>query len=207
MATTTREEKGAGLARGPALILGTVLLVAGLYFLYKQHTFPKLSEFPSGDAKPGGKVFLGIFGVNGWSGELTAAAGGLLLFGSAQHLLAKTMSLIVGVALAVVAVLALVDGDNALGLFAANIWTVIGWGGAAALLLVNTLLPRRTKTIEEEDRGRSETIRETRRPVVEERRPVSDTADREVVSPRTAGTTETTTGTTGTTRGGSVDPR
>jgi len=141
--TNHSDTKGVSLARGPALILGTVLLVAGLYFLYRIHTFPKLSQFPSGRATVDGKAFLGIFGVNGWSGELTAAAGGALLFGAAQHLLAKTMSLIVGVVFAVVAIIALVHHHSALGLFAANIWTIILWGGSAVYLLINTLLPRR----------------------------------------------------------------
>src|ERR1700727_1216714 len=141
--TRTRTEKGVSLARGPALILGTVLEVAGLYFLYKQHGFPKLSNFPNGDAPVPGKVFLGIFGVNGWSGLLTAAAGGVLLFGAAQHLLAKTMSLIVGVALGAAAVIAVISG-NVLGLAAANGWTRLGWAVSAAILLLNTLIPRRT---------------------------------------------------------------
>jgi hypothetical protein len=144
----TRTQKGVSLARGPALIIGTVLLIAGLYFLYKQHTFVKLSQFPSGHATYHGKVFLGIFGVNGWSGELTAAGGGLLLFGAAQHLLAKAMSLIVGVVLAVIAIWALVHSHSAAGLFAANIWTIIGWGGCAALLLFNTVIPRRSTQTE-----------------------------------------------------------
>jgi len=38
-ATETRTEKGISLARGPALIVGTILLAAGLYFLYRQHNF------------------------------------------------------------------------------------------------------------------------------------------------------------------------
>jgi hypothetical protein len=143
---TVIREKGASLARGPALIIGTVLLVAGLYLLYKLHSFPKLSGFPSARAHVEHKVFFGIFGANGWSGELTAVAGGLLLFGAAQHLLAKTMSLIVGIVLAVVAVIALVNHHSALGLFAANIPTIIVWGAAALLLLFNTALPRRTRT-------------------------------------------------------------
>jgi hypothetical protein len=146
--TRVRTEKGLSLARGPALILGTVLEVAGLYFMYKQHGFPKLSNFPNGSAPVPGKVFFGLFGVNGWSGLLTAAAGGLLLFGAAQHLLAKTMSLIVGVALGAAAVIALVSG-NVLGLAAANGWTRLGWGVCAVILLFNTLVPRRTRTIEE----------------------------------------------------------
>jgi lysylphosphatidylglycerol synthetase-like protein (DUF2156 family) len=144
----THTEKGISLARGPALLLGTILLIAGLYFLYKQHMFPKFSQLPNGKA-PAQKVFFGIFGVNGWSGMLTAVAGGLLLFGAAQHLLAKTMSLIVGVALGVAAVIALVSG-NVLGLAAANIWTEILWGASALILLFNSAIPRRKKTITEE---------------------------------------------------------
>jgi hypothetical protein len=146
--TRTRTEKGVSLARGPALILGTILEVAGLYFLYKQHTFPPLSNFPNGDAPVQATVFFGIFGVNGWTGLFTAAAGGLLLFGAAQHLLAKTMSLIVGLALGAAAVIAVISG-NVLGLAAANNWTKLGWAVCAVILLFNTLIPRRTRTIEE----------------------------------------------------------
>jgi lysylphosphatidylglycerol synthetase-like protein (DUF2156 family) len=147
---TTRTEKGASLARGPALIVGTILLVAGLYFIYKQHMFPKFAQFPDGKAAAKGKVFFGIFGANGWTGMLTAAAGGLLLFGAAQHLLAKTMSLIVGIALGAAAIIALISG-NVLGLAAANGWTEILWGGCAAILLFNTAIPRREKTVTDGD--------------------------------------------------------
>lgn len=161
-----RDTKGVSLARGPALILGTVLLVAGLYFVYRVHTFPKLSHFPSGRATVDGKAFLGIFGVNGWSGELTAAAGGALLFGAAQHLLAKTMSLIVAVVFAVVAVIALVHHHSSLGLFSANIWTIILWGGSAVYLFINTLLPRRGgRTVTAEPDGRQTTRRVVAEPV------------------------------------------
>ncbi len=137
--TETRTEKGASLARGPALITGTILLAIGLYSLYKQHYFPPFSNFPNGKAPVDGKV-LGIFGVNGWTGMLTAVAGGLLLFGAAQHLLAKTMSLIVGAALGAAAIIALVSG-NVLGMAAANHWTELGWGIVAVILLFNTLDP------------------------------------------------------------------
>jgi hypothetical protein len=145
--TEARTEKGISLARGPALILGTLLLAAGLYFLYKQHFFPKLANFPNGHAPVQGKVFLGIFGANGWTGMLTAVGGGLLMFGAAQHLLAKTMSLIVGIALGAAAIIALASG-NVLGLAAANHWTELGWGGVAAILLFNTAIPRRRRAIE-----------------------------------------------------------
>jgi hypothetical protein len=140
----TTTEKGVSFARGPALALGTILLAVGLYSLYKQHaTFPPFSNFPDGTAPIDGKVF-GVFGANGWTGMLTAIGGGLLLFGAAQHLLAKTMSLIVGVALGAAAVIALISGD-VLGLAAANHLTELAWGIAAAILLVNTLAPRRRR--------------------------------------------------------------
>jgi lysylphosphatidylglycerol synthetase-like protein (DUF2156 family) len=159
--TRTHTEKGISLARGPALILGTILLVAGLYLIYKQHTFPKFSNLPNGHVSDP-KVFLGIFGANGWTGMLTAVAGGLLLFGAAQHLLARTMSLIVGIALAIAAVIALISG-NVLGMAAANVWTEILWGGSAAILLFNSAMPRRKKTVVDErapvqERPRSEPV-------------------------------------------------
>jgi hypothetical protein len=149
-APATREpetvtERGMSLARGPALVLGTILLAAGLYMLYKEHLFPPFSNFPDGTAPVEGKVF-GVFGANGWTGMLTAIAGGLLLFGAAQHLLAKTMSLIVGVGLGAAAVIALISGD-VLGLAAANHMTELAWGIAAAILLINTLAPRRRRTV------------------------------------------------------------
>jgi hypothetical protein len=89
-------ERRVSLSRGPALIVGTILLAAGLYFLYKQHHFPPLGSFPNGRAPVDGHVFLGIFGANGWTGMGTAIAGGMLLFGAAEHHLAKAMSLVVG---------------------------------------------------------------------------------------------------------------
>jgi uncharacterized membrane protein YfcA len=147
---TTRTEKGISLARGPALILGTVLLAAGLYFIYKQHVFPKFAQFPNGTVPDKNKVFFGIFGANGWTGMLTAVAGGLLLFGAAQHLLAKTMSLIVGLALGAAAIIALISG-NVLGLAAANGWTEIGWGACAAILLFNSAIPRRKRKVQEHE--------------------------------------------------------
>jgi len=146
--TTEKIEKGPGLARGPALGLGSVLLVAGLYFLYRDHSFPALAGFPSASVKPEHNVFLGIFGANGWSAELTAVAGGVLLIGAAQHLLAKGASLIVAVVLAGVAIIALFHHHSALGLFGANVWLIVLWAGSAVLLLFNSLVPRPTRVVE-----------------------------------------------------------
>jgi len=139
----THVKKGPGLARGPALILGSILLAFPLLampFLGDQgFDFPGSGNLTDGTAE--GDTFLG-FELNGWTLLITAAAGGLLLFGAAQHLLAKVISLIVGLALGAAAVIALADGDDVLGLAAANGLTKLAWGIAAALLLLNTLMPR-----------------------------------------------------------------
>jgi hypothetical protein len=164
--TTTRTEKGLSLARGPALVLGTILTAVGLYLLYKARTFPPFSNFPNGDAARDGNFLFGIFGANGWTAMLTAVGGGLLLFGAAQHLLAKTMSLIVGVALGAATVIALVSG-NVLGMAATNGWTKLGWAICAVILLFNTLVPRRrrTVTVADETGAREAPVAYDRRPV------------------------------------------
>jgi hypothetical protein len=164
--TTTRTEKGLSLARGPALVLGTILTAVGLYLLYKARTFPPFSNFPNGDAARDGNFLFGIFGANGWTAMLTAVGGGLLLFGAAQHLLAKTMSLIVGVALGAATVIALVSG-NVLGMAATNGWTKLGWAICAVILLFNTLVPRRRRTVAvaDETGAREAPVAYDRRPV------------------------------------------
>ena len=135
----TQVEKGAGLARGPALIVGSILLAFGLIAMISHSAFPSFgSNFPDGNAT-GGK-FLG-FEVNGWTNWLACVAGGVLLFGAAQHLLAKVISLVVGLVLAAAAIIALVSGD-VLGVGAANVVTVIGLGAAAVVLLLNVFAPR-----------------------------------------------------------------
>lgn len=70
------------------------------------------------------------------------------------------MSLIVGIALAIAAVIALISG-NVLGMAAANVWTEVLWGGSGAILLFNSAAPRRRKTVVDErapvqERPRSE---------------------------------------------------
>jgi Domain of unknown function (DUF4383) len=133
-------EHGRSYAKGPNLIIGSILLAYGLTGLLTNSFFPHASSsFPHGD--PTGESWLGLE-VNGWTNFFTITAGGLLLFGAAQHHLAKLMSLIVGCALGACAIIALVDGD-VLGLAAANGWTELGWGIAAAILLLNVFSPRK----------------------------------------------------------------
>jgi hypothetical protein len=136
----THVVKGAGLARGPALILGTILAVAGLILWLHSGDVPR-SGFPDADAT--GTKILG-FESNGWTAFFTTTAGIVLLFAAAQHLLAKVLGLVVGLALAACVVLDLVDGPGVLGLAAAN-WAVdLGWGIAAVILLLNVFAPRIT---------------------------------------------------------------
>jgi len=137
-------EHGPSLAKGPNLIIGSILVAYGLSGLLRDagQQFPSFSSnFPDGSAH--GASWLGPE-INGWTVWLTILCGALLLFGAAQHHLAKLMSLIVGLALGAAAIIALIDGD-VLGLGAANGWTELGWGIAAVLLLLNVFSPRRRR--------------------------------------------------------------
>jgi Domain of unknown function (DUF4383) len=139
-------EHGASLAKGPALIAGSILMVFGLAALLKNNDFPSFSaQFPDGTAQ--GTSFLGIE-VNGWTAFFSIVAGALMLFGAAQHHLAKLMSTIVGLALLACAVIALIDGDDVLGLAATNAWTKAAFAIAGGVILLNALMPRRTRTRE-----------------------------------------------------------
>lgn len=133
-------EHGPSLAKGPAMIAGAILVAFGLCALLKNNDFPSFSStFPDGEVQ--GTNFLG-FEVNGWTAFFSITAGALLLFGAAQHHLAKMMSLIVGLALAACAVIAIIDGQDVLGLAAANFWTKLGFAVAGGAMLVNALMPR-----------------------------------------------------------------
>ena len=165
--------KGPGLARGPALIMGAILAAAGLVLFLKAGDTPT-GTFPDGTQN--GPSFLG-FETNGWTAWFTTAAGALLLFGAAQHLLAKTMSLAVGLALGACSVIALVDGDDVLGLAAANGPVKLAWGVAAAILLFNTLAPRLGKDKDDHDA----TPRRVERPVAPRRTEPVETRRTEAV--------------------------
>lgn len=183
MADRTRTDKGAGLARGPALILGAILAAFGLLLFIKAGDAQPTGGFPDGGAR--GPTFLG-FEANGWTAWFTTAAGALLLFGAAQHLLAKTMSLLVGLALGACAIIAAIDGD-VLGLAAANFWTELGWGIAAVLLVFNVLSPR----IDRDERDHDD---DTRRRPLRSDRTETVPADRTPVdrTPTNTGTATTT---------------
>jgi hypothetical protein len=157
---TRQRTKGISLAKGPVGLVGLVLLAYGITALiFGGHSF--VQHALSGEVH--GKRWLGLE-VNGWSGLLFIAAGLLLLLGAPIHWGAKGISLIVGIALGALAVIALVNGHGALGIFAANHLTELVWGAAAVVLIVLSLLPRvGGKTTRRRDHGRGERPRATRR--------------------------------------------
>jgi membrane protein implicated in regulation of membrane protease activity len=179
MASTTRNaKKGVSLAKGPVALLGAVMLAYGIIaFLLGGTSFS--SSPPSGDVT--GDTFLSIEG-NGWTNVLWAAGGALLLFGSPFHWGAKTIALIVGLALGAASVISMFDGWDAgdvLGIFATNSWTTLALGAASAYLLLTALLPRVGKK-DRDDRRDDDRLERREREVVRER-PVRE---REVVRER-----------------------
>lgn len=135
---TAKQNKGTSLAKGPVAIIGMILLAYGVTALiFGGRSF---ASNPLGGTVDG-KTWLGLE-VNGWSDLLFIGSGALLMFGSPLHWGAKTLSLVVGFALAAAAVISLIDGDDVLGIFAANGRTTLVWAIVAAVLIVLALLPR-----------------------------------------------------------------
>jgi hypothetical protein len=154
MARTDTRKKGVSLAKGPVALLGAAMLAWGILNLVLGGN--SFSSNPvSGDVQ--GDSFLGLEG-NGWTNLLWIAAGALLLFGAPLHWGAKTMALLVGLALGAASVIAIFDGTDVFGIFAANGPTTLAWGAASVALLLLSLLPRVGK-----DKGRRDD-RERREP-------------------------------------------
>jgi hypothetical protein len=129
---------GVSLAKGPVALIGIALLAYGVTaFILGGHSF---ALHPlSGTVN--GKTWLGLE-VNAWSSLLFIAAGALLVVSAPAHWAAKSMSLIVGLALGAASVIALYDKQDVFGIFAANGLTKLVWGAAGALLIALSLLPR-----------------------------------------------------------------
>src|SRR5258705_7740119 len=89
-------EHGPSYAKGPNLVIGSILLAYGLTGLLTNAVFPHASSsFPHGD--PTGQSWLGPE-VNGWTNFFTIAAGGLLLFGPPEHHPAQPIPSVAGCA-------------------------------------------------------------------------------------------------------------
>jgi Domain of unknown function (DUF4383) len=130
--------KGVSLAKGPVGIIGAVLLAGGILGLLMGSTDFTTSA-PNGDVNGG--TFLGIEG-NGWTWVLFAGAGVILLVSATMHWGAKVMAMIVGLAMGAAAVMAIVDGTDVLGVFAANRATMLVMAVAAVALIIVAMLPR-----------------------------------------------------------------
>jgi len=183
---TTTHDRGTGLARGPAYIIGSILAAFGLLMLLSGGADPinfATAGFPDADVTS--DEFIG-FEWNGWTAWITITAGVLLLFGAAQHALAKGFSLVVGLALGACALIGFIDGD-VLGLAAANWLTELGWGIAAVLLVLNVFAPRvggddHDRVAVDRDRDGVDDRHEHRRPIVDrDRDGVDDREERPVV--------------------------
>jgi hypothetical protein len=136
--TTRHRTTGTSLAKGPIGLIGLALLAYGITALiFGGHGFAQ--HAPTGAVH--GKTWLGLE-VNGWTSLLFIAGGLLLLFGAPMHWAAKSMSLIVGISLVALCLIALANGHGALGIFATNGLTELVWGAAGALLIFLSLLPR-----------------------------------------------------------------
>jgi Domain of unknown function (DUF4383) len=129
---------GVSLAKGPVGIIGLVLLAGGILgLIFGSTNFT--AHFPDGDVSGG--TWFGIEG-NGWTWLLFAGTGLVLLLSAPMHWSAKTMAMLGGLVMAVACVLAIVDGNDVLGIFAANGATMLVMGIAAAAMLIVAMLPR-----------------------------------------------------------------
>jgi hypothetical protein len=143
------------LAKGPVGIIGLVLLAGGILgLLFGSTNFT--AHFPDGDVTGG--TWFGIEG-NGWTWLLFGGTGLVLLLSAPMHWSAKTMSMIGGLVMLVACVLAIVDGNDVLGVFAANNATMLVFGVAAAAMLIVAMLPRvgRRKDVVVDDDRRATT--------------------------------------------------
>jgi len=166
MADSTRS-KGTSLVKGPAALLGLAALVYGVSgLIFGGDSFSV--DIPDGTVT--GETWLGLE-LNGWSSLLFAGGGALLLFGAPLHWGAKTLALIVGLAFGAASVIALVDGDDVLGIAAANGLTKLVWGAASAVLLVLALLPRVGGDRGDDDASRTRSRR--REPAPADERPAA----------------------------------
>jgi hypothetical protein len=152
--------KGVSLAKGPVGIIGLILLAGGILgLIFGSTSFT--THAPDGDVSGG--TWLGIEG-NGWTWVLFGGTGLVLLISAPMHWSAKTMALLGGLVMTVACVLAIVDGNDVLGIFAANRATMVVFGIAAAALLVVAMLPRvgRRRDVAAEDETAATTTRNGR---------------------------------------------
>lgn len=130
--------KGVSLAKGPVALLGIAMIVFGVIAFISGG-----SQFDANpiDGTANGKSFLGLE-LNSWSSLLFVAGGLALVLSAPLHWGAKSMALIVGLVFGAASVIAIYDGDDVFGIFAADGLTELVWGALAIALIVLSLLPR-----------------------------------------------------------------
>jgi hypothetical protein len=133
-----QRRRGVSLAKGPIALVGLLGIIYGLTALIvRAHGFTL--HFPNGHVH--GQFWLHLK-VNGWTALLFIAAGLALLFSAAAHITAKSMALIVGIVMIVLAIIGYAQKHGVLGIFAANHWTELIWGIAGVVLILLALMPR-----------------------------------------------------------------
>lgn len=138
MADRVRTTKGVSLAKGPVGFIGMVALIYGVLALVFGNS--NFTAHPLNGTVTG-TTFLGIMG-NGWTYALMAVGGVLLLISAPMHWSAKTMALIVGIGWGAACVIALIQSDSALGIFAENKWTKVAFAAGAVACFLAALMPR-----------------------------------------------------------------
>jgi hypothetical protein len=120
------------------IVVGALLLAYGLTgLLFGGRGFAAAPV----DGVADGERWLGIE-ANGWSNALVAAVGLVLLIGSPRQTPAKAAAVLGGLVLGAASAIALVDGTDVFGIFAANGPTMLAWGLSALVLLAVGLAPR-----------------------------------------------------------------
>ena len=133
-----QRRRGVSLAKGPIALIGLLGIIYGVSALIvRAHGFA--IHFPSGHVR--GPFWLHLE-VNGWTALLFIAAGLALLFSAAAHVTAKTMALLVGIVMIVLAVIGFFQKHGTLGIFASDHWTELVWAAGGVVLLVLAMLPR-----------------------------------------------------------------
>lgn len=133
-----QRRRGVSLAKGPIALIGLLGIIYGVSALVvRAHGFAL--HFPSGHVH--GPFWLHLM-VNGWTALLFIAAGLALLFSAAAHVTAKTMAMLVGVVMIVLAIIGYMQKHGTLGIFASNHWTELVWAAGGVVLLVLALMPR-----------------------------------------------------------------
>jgi hypothetical protein len=136
--SSSNSRKRVSLATGPIAVVGLAGILYGvLALIFGGHGFTL--RVPHGAV--GGGHYLHLL-TNGWTDLLFVAAGLLLVVAARAHLAAKLAALLVALVLGAAAVIAVVRGDGVFGIFAANGYTEIVWGGAAILLALLSRMGR-----------------------------------------------------------------